>query len=94
MKRIRPCIATKSSSVPVGRAALGPLWRGGSRIQPGVSSDKAGVEAGEESLSYVMDYIADKAARDSNASFPLAELANSAAGGDLPGGAEASPCPV
>ena len=59
-----------------------------------MSSDKAGVEAGEESLSYVMDYIADKAARDPNASFPLAELANSAAGGDLPGGAEASPCPV
>ena len=52
------------------------------------------MEAGEESLSYVMDYIADKAAMDPNASFPLAELANSAAGGDLPGGAEASPCPV
>ena len=46
---------------------------------------QAGVEAGEESLSYVMNYIADKAARDPNASFSLAELANSAAGGAFSG---------
>lgn len=46
---------------------------------------QAGVEAGEESLSYVMNYIADKAARDTNASFSMAELANSAAGGAFSG---------
>ena len=46
---------------------------------------QAGVEAGEESLSYVMNYIADKAARDPNASFSMAELANSAAGGAFSG---------
>lgn len=46
---------------------------------------QAGVEAGEESLSYVMNYIADKAARDPNASFSLAALANSAAGGAFSG---------
>ena len=46
---------------------------------------QAGVESGEESLSYVMNYIADKAARDPNASFSLAELANSAAGGAFSG---------
>lgn len=46
---------------------------------------QAGVEAGEESLSYVMNYIADKAAKDPNASFSLAELANSAAGGAFSG---------
>lgn len=46
---------------------------------------QAGVEAGEESLSYVMNYIADKAARDPNASFSLSELANSAAGGAFSG---------
>lgn len=46
---------------------------------------QAGVEAGEESLSYVMNYIADKAARDPDAEFSLSELANSAAGGAFSG---------
>ena len=46
---------------------------------------QAGVEAGEESLSYVMNFIADKAAKDPNASFSLSELANSAAGGAFSG---------
>ena len=56
-----------------GRSALKNLLKQG------------GVEAGEESLSYVMNYIADKAARDPNASFSLTELANSAAGGAFSG---------
>ncbi|MCI8879302.1 MAG: hypothetical protein HFH28_01105 [Clostridiaceae bacterium] len=47
---------------------------------------QAGVEASEESASYILNYIADKAARDPNAEFSLAELANSAAGGALSGG--------
>lgn len=46
---------------------------------------QAGVEAGEESLSYVMNYIADKAAKDPDAEFSLSELANSAAGGAFSG---------
>lgn len=45
-----------------------------------------GVEASEESASYLLNYIADKAARDPNAEFSLAELANSAAVGALSGG--------
>ena len=47
---------------------------------------QAGVEASEESTSYLLNYIADKAARDPNAEFSLAELANSAAVGALSGG--------
>ncbi len=47
---------------------------------------QAGVEASEESASYLLNYIADKAARDPNAEFSLAELANSAAGGAFAGG--------
>lgn len=47
---------------------------------------QAGVEASEESASYILNYIADKAARDPNAEFSLAELANSAAGGAFAGG--------
>lgn len=45
-----------------------------------------GVEASEESASYVLNYIADKAARDPNAGFSFAELANAAAGGAFSGG--------
>ena len=47
---------------------------------------QAGIEAGEESVSYVANYIADKAAKDPEAEFSLAELARSAAGGALSGG--------
>ena len=45
-----------------------------------------GVEASEESASYALNYIADKAARDPHAEFSLAELADSAAGGAFSGG--------
>ena len=45
-----------------------------------------GVEASEESASYVLNYLADKAADDPNATFSLAELADSAAGGAFAGG--------
>ena len=47
---------------------------------------QAGVEAGEESASYVLNYLADKAAKDPNAEFSLSELALAAAGGALSGG--------
>lgn len=47
---------------------------------------QVGTEATEESVSYVLNYIADKAAKDPEARFSLQELAASAAGGGLSGG--------
>lgn len=47
---------------------------------------QVGTEATEESISYVLNYIADKAAKDPEARFSLQELAASAAGGGLSGG--------
>ena len=47
---------------------------------------QAGVEASEESASYALNYLTDKLARDPEAVFSLAELAESAAGGALSGG--------
>lgn len=44
-----------------------------------------GVEATEESASYFLNYVADKAAQDPNAKFSLQELAQSAAGGAFGG---------
>ena len=44
-----------------------------------------GVEAGEESASYFLNYVADKAAQDPDAKFSLQELAQSAAGGAFGG---------
>lgn len=45
-----------------------------------------GIEASEESASYLMNYAADLAANDPNAEFSFAELAQSAIGGALSGG--------
>lgn len=45
-----------------------------------------GVEASEESASYVLNYIADKAAKDPNAKFSWNELMDSAIGGAFSGG--------
>ena len=45
-----------------------------------------GVEATEESASYLMNYAADWAANDPNAQFSLAELAEQALGGAVSGG--------
>ena len=44
-----------------------------------------GTEATEESASYFMNYVADKAAQDPDAKFSLQELAQSAAGGAFGG---------
>lgn len=44
-----------------------------------------GEEATEESASYFLNYVADKAAQDPNAKFSLAELTQSAAGGAFGG---------
>lgn len=45
-----------------------------------------GTEATEESVSYFLNYVADKAAKDPEAEFSLQELAEAAAGGALSGG--------
>ena len=45
-----------------------------------------GIEASEESASYLMNYAADLAANDPNAEFSFAELAQNAFGGALSGG--------
>lgn len=47
---------------------------------------QAGIEAGEESVSYLANYLADVAAQDPEAEFSLQELARSAVGGALSGG--------
>lgn len=49
-----------------------------------------GTEATEESISYILNYIADKAAQDPNAEFSLSELVMSAVGGAASGGIMAS----
>ena len=46
---------------------------------------QGGIEATEEGLSYLMNLIADKAAKDPNAQFSLMELAKSAGGGLISG---------
>ena len=45
-----------------------------------------GTEATEESVSYFLNYVADKAAKDPEAKFSFQELAEAAAGGALSGG--------
>ena len=46
---------------------------------------QAGTEATEEGISYALNYLADKAARDPEAGFSVAELLESAAAGGLSG---------
>lgn len=48
---------------------------------------QAGIEATEESASYTMNWLADKAARDPNAKFSLSDLAENAAIGAISGAA-------
>ena len=45
-----------------------------------------GVEASEEGASYIMNYVADKAANDKNATYSWAELAAQMGGGAISGG--------
>ena len=47
---------------------------------------QTGIEAGEESASYAMNWLADKAAQDPNAKFSLKELLENAAVGAISGG--------
>lgn len=69
-----------------------PLNQMASLLQSGGTSAvrnilrQMGIEAGEESASYLMNVVADMAAADPNAEFSFAELAQSALGGALSGG--------
>lgn len=45
-----------------------------------------GVEASEEGASYIMNYVADKAAKDKNATYSWSELAAQMGGGAISGG--------
>ena len=45
-----------------------------------------GVEASEEGASYILNYVADKAAKDKNATYSWAELAAQMGGGAISGG--------
>lgn len=47
---------------------------------------QAGIEASEEGLSYTLNYLADKIAKDPNATFSLKELANAVGMGAASGG--------
>ena len=80
---ISGAIETATEKIPLDN--LMDLVRTGGKSALKNLLKQAGVEAGEESLSYVMNYIADKAARDPDAEFSLSELANSAAGGAFSG---------
>lgn len=47
---------------------------------------QAGIEATEEGISYTLNYVADKAAKDPNATFSLSELRSAVLGGAFSGG--------
>lgn len=59
---------------------------GGSSLIRNVAK-QAGIEATEESASYTLNFLADKAAQDPEAKFSLKDLAESAAVGAISGGA-------
>lgn len=64
----------KIASSPVGKEAIWNIL------------EQMGIEATEEAVSYVANYIADAAAKDPNAEFSLKDMALSALGGGLSGG--------
>lgn len=64
----------KIASSPVGKEAIWNIL------------EQMGIEATEEAVSYVANYIADAAAKDPNAEFSLKDMMLSALGGGLSGG--------
>ena len=64
----------KIASSPVGKKAIWNIL------------EQMGIEATEEAVSYVANYIADAAAKDPNAEFSLKDMMLSALGGGLSGG--------
>lgn len=77
-------IEAATEKIPLD-SLLGVIKTGGSGALRNILR-QAGIEAGEESVSYVVNYIADKAAQDPEADFSLSELAQAAASGALSGG--------
>ena len=77
-------IEVATEKIPL-ESLLGVMKTGGTGALRNILR-QAGIEAGEESVSYLANYIADKAANDPEAEFSLAELAQAAAGGALSGG--------
>lgn len=64
----------KIVNTPAGRGAIKTVLK------------QMGIEGAEETVSYVANYIADKAAADPNAKFSLEDMVQSAAAGALSGG--------
>lgn len=77
-------IEAATEKIPLN-SLLGVMRTGGTTALRNILR-QAGIEAGEESVSYIANYIADKAAQDPEAEFSLLELARAAAGGALSGG--------
>ena len=75
-----------TNKIPIGSLLNMVRTAGGSKFLANVAR-QAGIEATEESASYVLNYAADVAARDPAASFSLADLAENAAVGAISGAA-------
>lgn len=80
---ISGAIESATEKVPLDR--LADLVKAGGKSVLRNVLQQAGVEATEESLSYLANWIADAAAKDPNAEFSLQELGESALGGGLSG---------
>ena len=75
-----------TEKIPLG-SLMEIVKRGGGASFLKTIAKQAGIEATEESASYALNFLADKAARDPEAQFSLAELAENAAVGAISGGA-------
>lgn len=75
-----------TEKIPISNLLSMVRSAGGSKFLANVAR-QAGIEATEESASYVLNYAADVAARDPSASFSLADLAENAAVGAVSGAA-------
>ena len=71
--------------IPIGKLVDIVKGAGGASAIVNVAK-QMGIEATEESASYILNYAADKAAQDPNAMFSMKDLAESAAIGAISGG--------
>ncbi len=77
-------IEAATEKIPLG-SLMKMLRTGGKGVIKNILK-QAGIEATEESVAYILNTIADYAAKDPEAKFSLQELALSAAGGAVSGG--------
>ena len=82
---ISGAIESIAERIPIGKLVDIVKGAGGASAIVNVAK-QMGIEATEESASYVLNYAADKAAQDPNAAFSLKDLAESAAIGAISGG--------